>query len=236
MRYWGMVVAVLYALILMVLLMPLAVLIISGTQPVPGAGWWQEFSGQIRESFFSGRDTWSVWVYLGVLVLAQAALLSVPVKIAEKRPVTKRTIIPLVASASFMMGLLAAGAALAVNETVRRGEYDTWSFAVILAVSLLMWLFWARVFFLWSRKTEAAELVRRQCRYLLKGSILELLIAVPAHILARHRDYCCAGAQTFIGISFGISVMLFAFGPGVFFLFARRHDHARRRGCGTGAA
>jgi hypothetical protein len=131
-----------------------------------------------------------------------------------------------------MMGLLAAGAVLAVNETVRRGDYDTGSFIIILAASLFMWFFWARVFFLWSRKMEAADLVSRQRRYLFKGSILELLIAVSAHILARHRDYCCAGVQTFIGISFGISVMFFTFGPGVLFLFARRWDHACRRNSG----
>ena len=221
-------VVVLYALMLAVVLMPLAVLIVSGVEPGPGAAWWQAFLAQIRGSFFSGQDTWGVWIYLAVAALAQAALLLVPVNLAGKRPVTKRTIIPLVIAASLMMGLLAAGVVLAINETIRKGGYDSWSFAVILAVSLLMWLFWARVFFLWSRKTEPAGLVSRQCQYLFKGSILELLIAVPAHILARHRDYCCAGAQTFIGIAFGISVMLFSFGPGVFFLFARRWEQLHR--------
>ncbi len=228
MKNWGVVVMALYALVLAAVLMPLAVLMVSGVDPGPGMSWRQEFWSQIRESFFSMQESRGVWAYLAVVVLAQAALLLVPVHLAEKRPVTRRTVIPLIAASSFMMGLLAAGAALAVNETVRKGDYDNWSFAVVLAVSLLMWLFWARVFFLWSRDREPADLVSRQCRYLFKGSILELLIAVPAHILARHRDYCCAGAQTFMGIAFGISVMLFSFGPGVFFLFARRWKHLRR--------
>lgn len=76
---------------------------------------------------------------------------------------------------------------------------------------------------------EPRGLILRQSRYLFRGSILELVVAVPAHILARHRDYCCAGAQTFIGIAFGISVMLFSFGPGVLFLCAERWRHARRK-------
>ena len=59
-------------------------------------------------------------------------------------------------------------------------------------------------------------------RFLWTGSILALLIAIPTHIVARHRDYCCAGYLTFIGLTCGISVMLFAFGPAVYFLFVER--------------
>jgi hypothetical protein len=69
---------------------------------------------------------------------------------------------------------------------------------------------------------EANDWLSRQCRLLLKGSILELLIAVPTHIIARYRDYCCAGFMTFIGLTMGISVMLFSFGPAVFFLYVER--------------
>jgi hypothetical protein len=49
-----------------------------------------------------------------------------------------------------------------------------------------------------------------------------LLIAVPTHIVARCRDYCCAGFMTFLGLTMGVSVMLFAFGPALLFLFAER--------------
>ena len=51
---------------------------------------------------------------------------------------------------------------------------------------------------------------------------VELLIAVPTHVVARCRDYCCAGLMTFIGLTMGVSVMLFAYGPAVYFLFAER--------------
>jgi hypothetical protein len=61
---------------------------------------------------------------------------------------------------------------------------------------------------------------------MLRGSILELLIAVPTHIAVRHRNDCCAGFGTFVGLTLGISVMLFSFGPAVFFLYA---DRWRRR-------
>jgi hypothetical protein len=84
------------------------------------------------------------------------------------------------------------------------------------------WCGWALIFFRLSRTTEPQDFVSRLCKSLLKGSILELLIAVPTHIVARYRDYCCAGFMTFIGLTLGISVMLFSFGPGVFFLFVAR--------------
>ena len=71
-------------------------------------------------------------------------------------------------------------------------------------------------------------LTRRRMRWLLAGSILELLAAVPSHVIVRERDDCSAPAGTFFGICCGISVMLLSFGPGVFFLFARRMDVLRR--------
>ena len=66
------------------------------------------------------------------------------------------------------------------------------------------------------------DVVTRQCRLLFRGSVLELFVAVPTHVVARVRDYCCAGTWTFIGIATGLAVMLFAFGPAVFFLFVAR--------------
>ena len=73
-----------------------------------------------------------------------------------------------------------------------------------------------------SHQTPAADIVTRQCRWLIKGSILELLIAVPSHIYVRGRNDCCAGFATFFGITMGISVMLLSFGPAVFLLYRAR--------------
>jgi hypothetical protein len=225
MKYWGLMVAVLYALILVVVLMPVMIWILPSAQA--GITWGQDLLERAKSMFFS-QDSAPVWIYLGAMLLAQAALLLVPVNMAEKRPVTKRTVIPLIIAASLMMGLLAAGVAFAINETARKGNSAPVISLMILGVFLLMWGFWASTFFRWSKKMEPKGFIERQCKYLFRGSILELLIVVPAHILARQRDYCCAGAQTFMGIAFGISVMLFSFGPGIFFLYAERWKHLRK--------
>ena len=89
------------------------------------------------------------------------------------------------------------------------------------------WLVWAVVFYLLSRATGPRESIRQQSVGLLRGSILELLIAVPSHIVVRGRGDCCAGIYTFIGITMGISVMLLSFGPAVFLLYYARWRRLR---------
>jgi hypothetical protein len=91
-----------------------------------------------------------------------------------------------------------------------------------IAGFFLVWLIWAVVFYRSSKKLKPKTFIEKQCRLLFRGSVLELLVAVPTHILARSRDYCCAGFSTFIGIALGISVMFLSFGPGVFFLYLDR--------------
>jgi hypothetical protein len=91
-----------------------------------------------------------------------------------------------------------------------------------LTAGIVTWGTWAFVLGRAARTVVPRDLATRQCRPLFQGSVLELLIAVPTHVVARYRDYCCAGFMTFIGLTMGSSIMLFAFGPALFFLFAER--------------
>ncbi len=52
-----------------------------------------------------------------------------------------------------------------------------------------------------------ASAIQVRIRY----SILEMLSAVTTHVMARCRDCCCAGFMTFVGLTMGVSVMLFSF-------------------------
>ena len=159
----------------------------------------------------------------------QLALLAVPVRVASRRPVTRGALWPTVLVAGLMMGILVTVAFFAMDEFVNRDETaflettaNDWIGWSGIAAGLLTWVIWAVVFSRASRTEAPRDLVTRQCRLLFQGSILELMIAVPTHIVARYRDYCCAGVMTFIGLTMGISVMLFAFGPALYFLFADR--------------
>jgi len=89
------------------------------------------------------------------------------------------------------------------------------------------WVIWALVFFRFLKSDSPDALLSRLTRWLLRGSIVELLVVVPSHIIVRRRNDCCAPGGTFWGITMGISVMLLCFGPGVFFLFAKRFQRLR---------
>ena len=118
-----------------------------------------------------------------------------------------------------MMAGLVVGAWLAFCECFR---LKFLSLSLLLALGLITWLLWALVFFRLSHKLTPATLVSHQCQTLFKGSILELLIAVPSQIVASHRVGWFIGNCTFLGLAVGIIVMLFSFGPAVFLLCTAR--------------
>ena len=178
----------------------------------------------VHSEAFMVFTQWQYWLWLAVMVISQFTLLAVPVRLAGTRPVTRGPIWKTVLTGGLMAGGMTVGACFSIEELlfadhVPKGNADTWTFILL---GLLTWFIWALVFLRIGRNVPMPDFVTQHCRALFKGSILELLIAVPSHIVARCRDYCCAGFMTFLGLTMGFSVMLFAFGPAVFFLFAER--------------
>ena len=212
MKRWALLVAALYLLILAALTVPFLMLVfgadVLGTPAAHGA---------MRLYGESGY-----WIFVSVMVACQVALLAVPVRVASRRPVTRGALWPTVLTAGLMMAILVMAAFFAMDEFITKGMTTPWISWAGLGAGLLTWVIWSVVFFRASRTEAPRDLVTRQCRLLFQGSILELMIAVPTHIVARYRDYCCAGVMTFIGLTMGVSVMLFAFGPALYFLFAER--------------
>jgi len=206
MKRWAVVVILLYAVILFVILASLAMLAVEGL-PL-----------EIAACVIPG------WVVL--MALCQAGLLVVPVRVESRRPVTKRHMLWPILVAAFSCFFLAAGMFLAVWETISNSEINSTEiggyvfFGTWMTISL--WFVWTFLFGFYTGGSEQTTFMRRTVRFLVAGSILELLVAVPAHVIARAKDYCCAGYLTVIGLGLGASVMLFAFGPGVFVLFIRR--------------
>jgi hypothetical protein len=200
--------------------------------------------------------TWGFWLWLGVLLTAQALLLLVPVDVAERRPTRRRRLLVPVVTASFLLANLflagvfailsaamgdkasvvveapaqftgkiieripALSAALANFGLAPGGDWLM--VPQLIGMVICFWLLWGCIFHHFAKADEAETLVQRTTRWLLRGSILELLVAVPSHIIVRQREDCCAPIASFWGIVTGISVMLLSFGPGVFFLFAAR--------------
>jgi hypothetical protein len=169
---------------------------------------------------FIELDLFRIWASL--IVVSSVAFLVVPVKAADKRPVKQTAIIIPILFSAVMAGLLAVGFFFVVSEGLLGEKALKMAGWEIPEAFLAGWSIWALVFSIWARKAKARSLVERQCTYLFRGSILELLIAVPAHVVARNKEYCCAGYFTFFGICLGISVMLVSFGPGIYFLYRER--------------
>jgi hypothetical protein len=161
-----------------------------------------------------------------VLVVCEMAMLFVPVRVASRRPVTRRALwIPLLGSAT-LAALLGLGGALAITEYAKLDDRFTW---IVFATGGVVWVAWTCLFWLLSLNRGPDSVATRLHRWLLAGSVLELLIAVPTHLVVRRRTECCAGIATGIGICAGVAVMLLAFGPSVGFLYYRRWKQVRRR-------
>jgi hypothetical protein len=209
MKRWALVVAGLYVSTLAVLTVPFVLLTL-----LPKVS---------AEDALKAYVQWQYWVWLAVMALSQFALLLVPVRVAGRRPVTKGALWPALLASGLMAGALLAGAAYSLLEFLTGGaSYPDWLKLLPIGLGLWMWGVWALLFLDLGNAEAADSIISRQCQLLLKGSILELLIAVPTHIVARSRDYCCAGLMTFIGLTMGVSVMLFSFGPAVLVLYAAR--------------
>ena len=87
---------------------------------------------------------------------------------------------------------------------------------------IVNWLAWLVIFRLFANRADPKSYIKRIVKWLMRGSILELLIAVPSHIIVRHKNVCCAQMTTAAGIAAGLAVMFFAFGPGLYYLYRER--------------
>jgi len=238
MKRWAVLTVLLYGLALLMLTAP--VLLIA-------FGNWGK-----NESNFGSHDViqkfylnWGYWLWLAVMVAGQSLLLLLPINIAERRLPARRPLkIPVIVTAFFLANLAFAGifsilCAIFTDKVFDYLNLFAWFnsgagqngqnnnsgtgtlFTMILTV-IVFWIIWAIIFHRSARADDPDALLKRVTRWLLRGSILELIIAVPSHVIVRRRDDCCAPIGTFWGIATGISVMLLCFGPGVFFLFAER--------------
>ncbi len=165
-----------------------------------------------------------------VLLAVQAVLLAVPVSTATGRPVGRRMVRSAAILGALPMGLL-LGLFVWCAALLLWGEKGTdrdWFGWTLLATSVGGWVFWGVVFHRCYSSDDPRRFTTRIARRLLAGSILETLVAIPSHVVARQREDCCAPAITLMGIVTGLSVALLAFGPATFLLIADRVRAKRR--------
>ena len=209
MKSWGFLVAFFYVLILLVMTVPVGFVCFGNTNSV--------------ELYREG----GYWLWLMIMFVGELLLLFIPVDTSERKLKSRRHLLVPVLTAALMFGVLvflmitSLGFAFLGDDLL---EADSLSLWLLLLVFIGLWGLWGSVFYRYSLQEKEQTLSKRLTNYLLKGSILELLIAVPSHIVVRQREDCCAPAGTFLGIVMGLSVMLLSFGPGVFYLYIARKN------------
>jgi hypothetical protein len=175
---------------------------------------------------FNSSDVMSLGSCVAVLLLSGASLMMVPVRAVGRRPTTRRSIwIPILGS-GLLMAVLFLFSSLALAEYAdEKGTQEE----AILVGAFCVWIMWTGVFIPMAFAFDPTSLGMKLHRFLLAGSLLELLIAVPCHIVVRRRPDCCAGMATGMAICVGVVVMFVSFGPSVFLLFYRRHKQISNR-------
>jgi hypothetical protein len=205
--------------------------------------------GEILELYHA----WGYWLWIGLITAAQAALLLVPLKAAEKRWKSRRPVLVPAIVTTLLLALLSfaglgslVGAIfaddgldrvfrflaftisgpeatpLSAGRPANQASQDLQVLLGVLNLTLVFWVLWGLVFWKFARTKPAGSVIHRCLQWLLRGSILELLIAVPSHVIVRRRGDCCAPGMTMAGLVTGLAVMLMCFGRGVFWLFVKR--------------
>jgi len=215
MRKWGFVVTACYALILLGFILPMAVAIVA---PLFSAS-------RLWQGIMEACQQWRVWIPLVIFLSGQALLLFLSVDTSFKRLNPRAHILVSGTVSALLLAVLTAAGIFSLGfgvsgdkfgDTYFSAERNVWGFCFVL------WLLWGILFYFYFRNSSAV--VTRLLSWLLKGSVLELLIAVPCHIIVRRRHDCSAPIVTSFGIASGLAIMVLTFGPSVLFLYKKRLD------------
>lgn len=213
MRKWGIAISVFYAVIVLVILAPAML-------PLAGVG------GPFSKGFFDTLGDlyamWLTWFPIVAVLSGQAILLFLSVDTSFKKLKPRAHVAVTTVIASMLFALLAIGAVDCVGAAVKGDKFDLESGWNALGLCIGLWVLWGIVFYLYLKNSVQA--VARAISWLLKGSVLELLIAVPCHVIVRRRGDCSAPVATSFGIVTGIAIMLLSFGPSVLLLYKKRLD------------
>jgi hypothetical protein len=98
-------------------------------------------------------------------------MLFVPVELSLGRPTTRRSVLWPILASGLMMGVLGAGAAISIDEFIRKEKAASLDTALPWVAMLVLWAAWSIAFYRTGRGAAAMDVVTQQCRYLLKGSI-----------------------------------------------------------------
>ena len=212
MKKWGLVVTLFYLIIVLAVLVPLTVLISTSSR-----------ASDLREAY----THWFTWTCVGVVVAGEILLLWLSADTTRRKLKPRRHILISALTAGLFLGILTVALVLDFGVAIWGDHFDQffpdWNALSLMAGAFgIPWIIWGIVFYRFCRETE--DPVTRAVGWLFRGSVLELLVAIPAHVIVRRRNDCCAPIATGFGIYTGIAIMLLSFGPSVLLLLKKRME------------
>ena len=168
-----------------------------------------------------------VIIYLGLFLLTQWLFLCPRHIWKMKLEPTGRPMKRAAVGVGFAVMLLSVGLIYSVFDLLSPvAESGGIGELVFLLIPVALWCFWSVIFWVYWRRGDYYTWVGRVIRGLIAGSVLELFVAVP--IYATRQDDCYCGRGSYAGLAFGATILLWAFGPGVFLLFVKE-KHRREK-------
>ena len=209
MRNWGTVVTGFY------------ILVVAGLSPVLELFAENIGARRLFEHFTWERvASWEYGAWFALLGGGPLVLFLVSVDASRKRLKPRRHILISAAATGFALALLVLAAGESIVTAFRLfgwGEVVWW---IVLASWPSAWLIWTLVF--WRLGERLFDPAQRVYRWLIAGSVLELLIALPSHVIVRQRNECSAPGVTAFGVATGLAILLMSLGPGLLFLYRAR--------------
>lgn len=128
-----------------------------------------------------------------VIVAAAAALLLVPAAISRQRPVSRRRVAVSAVVVAIPMTALVFGVIAAIGLMIwgEKGFNDYLYEWPALATVGALWIFWGVLFYRSYSPDTPESYVDRLTSWLLHGG-LDVIVAIPSHIISRQREDCCA--------------------------------------------
>jgi hypothetical protein len=223
MRKWGLVITLFYGLIVVALLVPVMIFLASDSFP-SGASF--------KEAYSSGIP----WICAGIVMLSEFLLLWLSVDTTQRRLKPRTHILVSAVITGLLMTILTAAIVMAVGFGVWGEKFfkffpDSPNPVATLSAFVIPWLVWGILFYRLCR--NSTDPVTRAVAWLFRGSVLELLIAVPAHVVMRRRHDCSAPVVNSFGITTGLAIMLLSFGPSVLLLYKKRMERYSTKSSGV---
>jgi len=214
MRKWGIIISIFYALIVLGLIVPGGVYIVGGDLTK-----WPGLVQGVENTY----KEWMSWIPIVAVLVGQALLLFLSVDTSQKRLKPRAHILVSCCVGGILTALLSSAVIWSLGFAIRGDNF--WSSFFDKEINILafwggLWLLWGILFYFYFRNTSSV--VTGIISWLLKGSVLELLIVVPCHVIVRRRHDCSAPLATSFGIATGIAIMLLSFGPSVLLLYKKR--------------